>query len=267
MIPTRLRVALVEDDPSQAELLGHWLACAGHLCTRHERGETLVRSLRQESFDVLVLDWGLPDITGVEVLKRVRGVLQSSVPTLFISARAREADIVTALTEGADDYMVKPVRRLELLARLETITRRKSEPQRPPVIDLGALRLDCQTRVAWRHDRPIHLTAKDFDLSVLFLLNVGRLLSRSKLQDAVWGTGAALSSRTLDTHISRIRDKLGLTPPNGWHLAAVYGHGYRLQEVATSSGHVNAAGGSTLADPARAEGYVPAPHRLLQFPK
>ena len=237
MNSTRRRAAILEDDPSQAELLNHWLGSAGHLCSRHECGGTFVRALRHESFDVLVLDWILPDISGVDVLKHVRGALQSQVPVLLISARAREVDIVTALSEGADDYMVKPVRRLELLARLEAITRHKSEPQRPQVIELGALRIDCQTRTAWRDGLPIHLTAKDFDLSVLFLLNVGLLLSRGELRETVRGRAAAVSSRTLDTHTSRIRDKLGLTPFNGWRLASVYGHGYRLQEVATSARH------------------------------
>jgi two-component system, OmpR family, response regulator RegX3 len=231
-----MRVALLEDDPSQAELLGHWLASAGHMCTRHERGGTLVRALRQESFDVLVLDWTLPDISGVDLLKQVRSALQSPVPILLISARASEADIVAALNQGADDYMVKPVRRLELLARLEAITRRgTSEPRQPQVLELGALRLDCQTRTAWRDDRPVPMTAKDFDLAVLFLTNVGRLLSRGELLEAVWGRAAVVSSRTLDTHICRIRDKLGLTPSNGWRLLAVYGHGYRLQEAGPSA--------------------------------
>ena len=141
MISTGMRVALLEDDPSQAELLSHWLASAGLSCRRYERGGSLLRALTQESFDVLVLDWGLPDIKGLDVLKHVRGVLQSSVPVIFVSARGCEVDVVTALKQGADDYMVKPVRRMELLARLEAITRRRdSKPAQVEVIDLGALR-------------------------------------------------------------------------------------------------------------------------------
>jgi DNA-binding response OmpR family regulator len=231
-MPTRLRVALLEDDPSQAELVNHWLGAAGHLCSLHERGGTLVRALRQESFDILVLDWILPDMSGVDVLKHVRGALRSPVPILLMSARAREADIVAALSAGADDYVVKPVRRQELLARLEALTRRKPESQRTELIELGALQIDCQTRTASRNGVSIHLTAKDLDLAVLLVLNVGRLLSRGELRETVWGRGAGVSSRTLDTHISRIRDKLGLIPSNGWRLASVYGHGYRLQAVA-----------------------------------
>jgi two-component system response regulator RegX3 len=238
MISTSMRVAVLEDDPSQAELLSHWLASTGFLCSQYERGHSLLRALAQESFDVLVLDWSLPDIKGLDVLKHVRGVLQLSVPVLFVSARGCEVDIVTALRQGADDYMVKPVRRLELLARLEAITRRRdSEPVEPDVIELGGLVLDCQTRTASRDGRPIHLTAKDFDLSVLFLSNIGRLLSRQHVRDTVWGLGAMSSPRTLDTHICRVRRKLGLTPANGLRLTAVYRHGYLLQQVAMSVAH------------------------------
>jgi len=234
-MPTRLRVAVVEDDRSQAELLSHWLGRAGHLCSQHERGSTFVRTLKEESFDAVVLDWGLPDISGVDLLRYVRGALQSQMPVLLVSGRTRETDVVKALNEGADDYMVKPVRRQELLARLEAITRRKREAQPPQVIDLGALRIDRQSRTVWRNGRAIHLTAKDFDLAVTLALNLGRLLSRADLHRAVWGRVAALNSRTLDTHICRIRDKLELTPSRGWHLAAIYGHGYRLQKVAQSA--------------------------------
>jgi len=238
-MPTRLRVAVVEDDRSQAELLGHWLGCAGHLYSQHERGSTFVRTLKEESFDAVVLDWGLPDMSGVDLLKYVRGALQSQMPVLLVSGRTRETDVVEALNEGADDYMVKPVRRQELLARLEAITRGKREAQPPQVIELGALRIDRQSRTVWRNGRSIHLTAKDFDLSVTLASNVGRLLSRAELHRAVWGRLAELNSRTLDTHISRIRDKLELTPSRGWRLAAIYGHGYRLQKVARSEPHAS----------------------------
>src|SRR5215813_2010845 len=227
-----MRVAIVEDDPSQAELLSHWLELAGHHCHHFERGEALIRALDQESFDVLVLDWNLPDISGVDVLKRIRASQQASLPILFVTARNREDDVVLALRQGADDYMVKPVRRLELIARLEAIARRgKHQTDQPEVIELDVYRVDCQTRTVTREGRPVELTAKDFDLSVLFLRNVGRLLSRGHIRETVWGPNAVVTSRTLDTHVSRIRNKLGLTPEYGWRLAAVYRYGYRLEQL------------------------------------
>jgi two-component system response regulator RegX3 len=246
MISIRMRVALLEDNPSEAELISHWLTLAGLLCSRHERGHTLICALGKESFDALILDWNLPEISGIDVLKHVRGTLRSSVPVLFVSARDRELDIVTALKHGADDYMVKPLHRMELLARLEAIARRgRAEPRHSEVIDIGALRVNCQTRIAHRDGVPIELTAKDFDLVALFLRNVGRLFSRAEICEAVWGCSVAFNSRTLDTHICRIRDRLGLTPAHGWRLAAVYGYGYRLQQVAMSTGRVGGDVGMT----------------------
>ena len=153
---------------------------------------------------------------------------------ILVGASHHEVDIVTALQQGADDYMVTPIRFAELLARLEAIVRRvESKPKHPKVIDLRGLRFNCQTRTAWRDDRPVYLAAKDFDLAALFLLNIGRLLSRVHIRESMWGPGAVLGSRTLHTHVRRIRHNLGLTPLNGWRLAAIYGHGYRLDEVET----------------------------------
>lgn len=188
--------------------------------------------MMQETFDALVLDGGLPNRASKEALSHVRGELRSSLPILFISAGQEENDVVTPLNEGADDCIRKPVRRMELLARLDAITRRVSLEYtlHSQVIDVGALRIDCDTRKAEFHDRPVALTAKDFDLSVLFLRNVGRLLTRTWLLEAVWGP-AAVSSRTLDTHVSRVRQRLRLTPRHGWRLTAVYGHGYRLERA------------------------------------
>jgi DNA-binding response OmpR family regulator len=245
-----MRVALLEDDPSQAEVISHWIMSAGFSCSRHERGHALICALREESFDALVLDWNLPDINGVDVLEHVRGTLRSAVPVLFVSARNGELDIVTALKHGADDYMVKPLHRMELLARLEAIARRgRSEARQPEVIDKGALLVNCQARSAQRDGVPVNLSTKDFDLLVLFLCNVGRLLSRAEIGEAVWGSKVAFSSRTLDTHVCRIRDRLGLTPSHGWRLAAVYGYGYRLQQVAMPAGDARGDAAMTGAPP------------------
>jgi DNA-binding response OmpR family regulator len=237
MISTAMRVALLENDHSFAQLLTNWLAFAGYRCFWHERGQSLAHALRQETSDVLIMNGNPPDVSGTGLLRHVRNELQSSLPILFVTAGEDEDDVVTALRQGADDCMTKPVRRMELLARLEAITRRgRLERGQPEVIDLGSLRIDCRMRTAQLNDRPVKLTAKDFDLSVLFLRNVGRLLHRSWLRETVWGPKAVVSSRTLDTHVCRIRHRLRLTPHNGWRLAAVYGYGYRLQQTELSAG-------------------------------
>lgn len=222
-----MRVAVLEDDISQLELLSHWVKLAGHSTHGFQRGEMLLRELVRESFDVLLLDWNVPDISGVEVLRRVRQ--ESNMPVLFCTGRSDESDVVTALRAGADDYLVKPVRRLELLARLQAVKRR-SQSIAQHGFALGTLTLNCQARTIRRNNVPLNLTTKDFDLAALLLQNVGRLLSRRQIKEAVWGSQLNLQSRTLDTHVSRVRNGLGLTPEHGWRLTAVYGHGYRLEQ-------------------------------------
>jgi len=227
-----MRIAILEDDPSQTELLSHWFKSAGHHPHLFDHGAHLLRALEHEAFDVLLLDWNVPEMSGIDVLRHLRQRLQSAVPVMFSTARIREEDVVRALREGADGYVTKPVRRQELLARLESLAQRRREPQpRSGVIELDVFRVDLEMRTILRDDVALQLTAKDFDLAVLFLRNVGRLLSRGHLRETVWVSSHSVSSRTLDTHVSRVRGKLHLVPEYGWRLVAVYGYGYRLDRV------------------------------------
>ena len=225
-----MRIAILEDDLSQLELIGHWLESAGHLAQTFERGALLLRALEQETYDALVLDWNVPDVSGIEVLRQVRQQLHTGTPVLFGTARDAQEDIVAALRAGADDYLIKPMRRMELLARLEALTRRIAV-ETVEVLEVGRFRVDCQARQLLRDNGLVHLTPKDFDLAVFFLRNVGRLLTRAEIRERVWGVSQQLNSRTLDTHVSRIRNKLGLLAEHGWSLVAVYGYGYRLEAV------------------------------------
>jgi two-component system response regulator RegX3 len=140
---------------------------------------------------------------------------------------------VLALRRGADDYIVKPARRLELLARIDALARRaRSIPHsQPAATQIGCFRVDSQNRTVERDGEPVKLTAKDFGLAALFLGNVGRLLSRRYIEQAVWPCSTNVSSRTLDTHVCRVRAKLHLFPEFGWRLTAVYSHGYRLDRL------------------------------------
>ena len=229
---TPMRVAIVEDDVPQAELLAYWLRQHGHCCQHFDRGGSVIRALNEQSFDALVLDWQLRDMSGSEVLKRIRGSDQSAIPILFVSAHAREEDLVSALHQGADDYMTKPVRYLEFVARLEAVARRaKHRAEQSEVLEMDPYRVDCESRTVQRDGRSVKLTTKDFDLSVLFLRNVGQLLSRVHICERVWGHRVLLPSRTLDTHVSRVRRELGFIPEKGWRLTAKYGYGYRLQQL------------------------------------
>ena len=227
-----MRIAILEDDTSQMELMSRWLQMAGHHVHAFERGTALLGALEHETFDALLLDWNVPDVSGMEVLKRVRQQLGLHIPVLFSTARNDEADVVLALHHGAHGYLVKPLRRLELLARVEAVTRRNgAEGSQAQHLEVGVFRVDAAARRLLRDNQLLNLTAKDFDLAVLFLRNVGRLLSRGHLRESVWNAKTAVSSRTLDTHVSRIRSKLRLVPEHGWRLTAVYGYGYRLEQL------------------------------------
>jgi two-component system response regulator RegX3 len=225
-----MRIAILEDDPSQLELLGHWLALEGHEPGRFENGAELLKAISQEDYDLLILDWNLPDLSGIDVLKRVRQ--GSKVPVVFCTARDGQDDVVTALQEGADDYLHKPIRRMELLARIESVTRRAARRhEKPQAFEVDPFHVDYATRTFTRDGALLELSDKDFELAVLFLRNLGRLLSRSYIHEVVWGGNGSVTSRTIDTHISRIRSKLGLVYEHGWELKAVYAHGYRLEQA------------------------------------
>lgn len=227
-----LRIALLEDDLAQAELLSRWFVSEGHRCYRFEDAGGFLRVICRESFDLVVIDWGLPDIPGDEVLTRLRGESRWRVPVLFITSRDREEDIVHALEQGADDYMVKPVKRAETVARIAALARRAAATgQGDQVISFGEYRIDPIRRAITCGGTVFELTQKEYELALFLFRNVGRLLSRGYILETVWGRRPDLNTRTVDTHISRIRGKLRLTPDNGWRLTAVYQHGYRLERI------------------------------------
>jgi DNA-binding response OmpR family regulator len=232
-----MRIAIVEDDASQADLVRLWLVGAGHTCHTFGRGRDFMRVMTRDSFDLLVLDWELPDVNGDAILAWVRANVREPVPILFTTARDAEGDIVTALKAGADDYLVKPLRKQELLARVEALGRRaRPQPRVAETLRLGEFEVDVDRRVVTRGGAPVELTQKDFDLAVFLFRNVGNLVSRGHILESVWGRTSDLNTRTVDTHISRLRSKLGLVPENGWKLTAVYQHGYRLEHVAPGGG-------------------------------
>jgi DNA-binding response OmpR family regulator len=243
-----MRIAVLEDDPSQADLIRLWLIGAGHTCHCFARGREFMRVMARDSFDLLMFDWELPDVNGDAVLTWVRANVRDNIPVLFATARANEQDIVHALKSGADDYLVKPLRKTELLARIEALARRaKPQPRSAERLKVGQFEIDTDRRVVLRDGKPVELTQKDFDLASFFFRNVGSLVSRGHILESVWGRSPDLNTRTVDTHVSRLRSKLGLTPENGWKLSAVYQHGYRLESLSDKPSGDESAGES--ADP------------------
>ncbi len=228
-----LRIALLEDDAAQAETLSLWLKEAGHDVHPFATGRDLRRHASRESFDVFLIDWMLPDQSGHEVLRWLREERGETTPAIFVTSRDGEEDIVAGLGAGADDYMVKPIRRFELLARLDAVWRRFRPAERGhDVIDLPPYRIDLAQRSIHRDGIPIEgMTDKEFALAAFLFQNPGRLFSRGHLLEAVWGINAGVPTRTLDTHVSRLRKKLELYPANGYRLAPAYNYGYRLDRL------------------------------------
>ena len=226
-----MRVAALHNDSTQHDISLAAVAKLGHECARFDSSVTLLRALRRESFDLLLIDWLMPDFSGLEVLRWARVQLKERVPVLFITEASTEADVIEGLAAGADDFMVKPVRTNELGARVNALLRRTYQRPHAAALVFGRYALDP---ITWRvaiGETSVLLKQKEFDLALFLFLNLGRLLSRQQLRQAVWGIDAELNSRSLDTHASRVRNKLMLRPHNGFRLAAIYGVGYRLEVV------------------------------------
>jgi len=226
-----LRVALLEDDEILARLMREWLVEAGYDCQIFGQGRTLIYHLCRDTYDLIVLDWMLPDTDGIQVLRWIREHIDWSIPVLFVTGKDQEADIVQALNQGADDYMTKPIKKLEMLARLKAVSRRvMPQDENQQVLDFGQYRIDVNTRTVSLNNMPVDLTQKEFDLVLFLFRNAGRVLSRGHILESVWGRNPNLNTRTVDTHASRIRNKLDLKAEHGWQLKAVYQHGYRLEQ-------------------------------------
>ncbi len=230
-----MRIAMLEDDVAIGLAMTQWLQGAGHTVHHFTSGKAIVREAGRESFDLYLLDWHVPDLSGTEVLKWLREKQQSVTPVLFVTSRDTEEDIVAALAAGADDYMIKPVRRMELLARVDALLRR-ARPRTPEaeILELAPYQVNLVNRVISFDGMAVEMTDKEYDLSLFLFRNLGQLLSRGHISETVWGRAADVQSRTVDTHISRIRKKLDFGPQRGIRLTPIYNFGYRLERVTGS---------------------------------
>ena len=227
-----LVVGLLEDDADQAAIVAQWLEEAGYTVRVFRTAGEFRRRQGAESIDLLLLDWVLPDTAGIDVLGWIRASGNSRLPVIFLTARDAEEDLVRALASGGDDYVVKPAKRRELLARVSALLRRHgANGSGETELDLGPYRVDMQRRRITLNGREIELTQREFDLANFLFRRHGRIVGRDALLEHVWNLSAAVSTRTVDTHVSRLRKKLDLNGENGWRLAAIYQHGYRLEQV------------------------------------
>ncbi|EGF32794.1 DNA-binding response regulator [Oxalobacteraceae bacterium IMCC9480] len=227
-----MRIAVLDDDRTQTDLVCQVLSGAGHTCHAFQSGKEMLNQLRRESFDMLIIDWQVPDLSGADVLRWAREKLPAVLPVLFMTSRSGEDDIVAGLAAGADDYMIKPIRRGELVARVQALLRRAYPTQNTiEQIQFSHYIFEPRTGRLLDHGEPVELTQKEFDLALLLFRNLGRPLSRAYILEAVWSRDVEIPSRTMDTHVSRVRTKLKLRPENGFRLAPVYSYGYRLEQV------------------------------------
>ncbi|MEM7357804.1 MAG: response regulator transcription factor [Pseudomonadota bacterium] len=228
-----MRIAILEDDRDQADLLAAWLEESGHQCSIYHDGTAFIRAYTKDSFDMVVLDWMVPHTSGLDVLRHLRQHLDPVVPVVFITQRDTESDIVQALENGADDYMTKPVRQMETIARVNAIARRMGlgDENTADSYDHPPYFIDTRLRKVMRNDEHIEMTQKEYELTLFLFKNLGRVISRGHLLEMVWGTSAKINTRTVDTHVSRLRTKLGFDEDGEWRLTSVYRHGYRLENI------------------------------------
>lgn len=227
-----MRIALLEDDPEQAGLFLKWFKGAGHNCDHFDASKSFIRAVKRESYDLLVLDWMVPEMSGLEVLKWVRENVDWPIPTVFITALDAEDDIVRALESGADDYITKPAKQREMLARIGAVVRRSSPVDEDQLrIEFEPFAIDLANHMVSKHGEPVEVTQKEYELIVFLFRNLGRVLSRAHILESVWGRNPDINTRTVDTHVSRIRSKLGLNDEPSWKLSSIYQHGYRLERL------------------------------------
>lgn len=226
-------VGLLEDDTEQAHLYQAWLEAAGFQVRWFPDAKDFRRKLGAESIDILLLDWVLGEGSGLEVLEWIRQSAHTKLPVIFLTARISEADVVSGLQAGADDYIPKPAKQAELVARTNAVLRRSglAVQDNSWVKELEPYDINLDRRQISVRGERIELTDREFDLACYLFRRHGRIVSRESLLENVWNLSADVNTRTVDTHVSRLRKKLGMGGENGWVLSAVYQHGYRLEQI------------------------------------
>ena len=222
------RILVVEDELDVLNGLEFNLCREGFQVVKAASGEKALKLAIDERLSLVVLDVKLPDIDGFEVCRRLRKV-KGNIPIIFLTARAEEIDCVTGLEIGADDYMVKPFGFRELLARIGVQLRRSEAIESVlPRDSRSIIHLDVQQLRATRNGELLNLTAKEFEILKHLMLSRGEVVSRETLLKEVWGYRAGVASRTVDTHILYLRQKVEDDPSKPVHVVSVYGEGYRF---------------------------------------
>ena len=223
-------ILIAEDERDLNDLVRRHLEEKGHRVLQAFDGQGAALLAREEHPDLVILDWMLPGLDGLEVCRRIRR--ESIVPILMLTARTEEVDRVLGLEVGADDYLTKPFSIRELLARVRALLRRieldhgvRADEVEPVVLLAGPIRVDPAAHAVSVDGRPVQLAPKEFDLLEMLVRHPGRAFAREYLMEKIWGYDAIGSDRTVDTHVLRLRKKLG---PVGERIETVWGLGYRF---------------------------------------
>lgn len=223
------RVLVVDDEPDLRELVRFNLEDAGFRVDLAGSGAEALEALRRAKPDLLVLDLMLPDLSGTEVCRRVRSDSRlSDLPVIMLTAKSSEIDRVVGFELGADDYVTKPFSPRELVLRAQAVLRRRGSGESDPeLLESGELRVERASHRCQVGDAEVTLTAKEFRLLEALMSRPGRVLSRERLLDEVWGSDITVTRRTIDTHLKRLREKLGAS---GDLIETVRGVGYRFAD-------------------------------------
>ena len=234
------RILVVEDEDAYVDALTAALTKEGYSVDVAQDGVTALERFDAEPPDVVLLDVMLPKLSGIEVCRRIRS--RSQVPIIMVTARDAEIDTVVGLEVGADDYVAKPYRVRELVARVRAVLRRSTELQLADagdgdddVLEVGDVRLDAARHEVTVAGKSVHLPLKEFELLEILMANAGRVVSRDTLIGAVWGHDHFGGTKTLDVHVKRLRTKIEGDPSRPTHITTIRGLGYRFERPAAAT--------------------------------
>lgn len=225
-----MRIAIFDHDPSQYELLSRWLNRSAAELHRLATPEAMVQSVRKGEIDLLLVHWR-PDI-GLQQLREIMDWRSPPIPLLLVAERSAIEALTELLAQPACDYLIKPLRRVDVETRVDVLAKRfHASPITEEQSAFGPYVFNTRAAQLSLNGQPLRLTQKEFHLALLFFRHLDRPLSRAFILESIWPENAEFSSRSVDTHVSRVRTKLGLRPERGFRLAPVYSYGYRLEQI------------------------------------
>lgn len=225
-----MRIAVADDDETIRDFVARLLNESEHSCALFKNGRELMVALQRDTFDLIIVDWTMPVMSGLEVVQWARANIKHCPPAIMLTSRSDKDDIVQGLNAGADDYIIKPETAHVIRARVNAVLRRVIPAESPVRHEqFGPYTFDRMTETVALGQEEIDLTAREFALAQMLFRNPHRAMSRTYILQTLWNSAADLPTRTLDMHISRIRAKLKLGPENGYRLQTIFGYGYRLE--------------------------------------